>query len=150
SSRSSAGGNVTTTAQLRGRYTHDRDQHFDKFLEAQGVNWVLRTVATNTKPDMEVNVIGDKWTLITHVAIKTLTWHFRIGKEAVIRGPDGTDQQAIFLLHGNTLVQENIGGVASNVKVERHFTKKGMEQVMTHLPSNTVGIRFFKRETTTY
>ncbi|CAL4089238.1 unnamed protein product [Meganyctiphanes norvegica] len=130
--------------EYSGMYTHLRDEHFDEFLKAIGTGFLVRKIATNSFPSVEIKVNGDSWSIETKTLPKTWSWTFKIGQEIMLEFFPYSDVKAVFTLDGNNLLQTNPDD--PDVITERVFTDDGMEQKMTHKPSNTVCRRYFKRE----
>lgn len=45
------------------------------------VGFMKRKMALSVKPSVEVQVEGDKWKLVTHTPVSTVTWSFTLGSE---------------------------------------------------------------------
>merc|ERR1711915_756960 len=129
---------------MAGSYKHEKDDNFEAILNKQGFNIITRKMLGSVHPAVEITIDGNKWTITTKVAVKTMVHTFNIGEEAELEGPDGNKQKVKMILEGNALVQNNLGD-KKDMEVKRIFKDDGFDMVMTHIPSGTVGTRIFKR-----
>ncbi|CAL4126115.1 unnamed protein product, partial [Meganyctiphanes norvegica] len=130
--------------QFAGSYKHEKDDNFEAILNKQGFNFVLRKMLGSVHPSVEITVDGKKWTIVTTIPIKSVTHEFIIDEEIELESPDGKKQKVIFTLEGNTLTQKQLGDKKDTI-VERRFAEDGIHMKITHIPSGTVGTRYFKR-----
>merc|ERR1719320_607074 len=130
--------------QFAGSYKHEKYDNFEAILSQQGFNIILRKMLGSVHPSVDITIDGNKWTITTKAAVKTMIHSFNIDEECELEGPDGKPQKCIFTLEGDALVQKPLGD-KKDTEVKRSFKDDGFDMMITHIPSGTVGTRIFKR-----
>lgn len=74
-------------------------ENFDAYMKEIGVGWAMRLTAKGIKPRLIISEAGDKWTLRTESAIKTLSYEFTPGVEFDETTADGREVKVNHLLH---------------------------------------------------
>lgn len=63
-----------------GKYTLLRNENFDEFLAANGANWLIRKMATNSTPTLDVTQDGDKFHIRLASLVHTKEAQFTAGE----------------------------------------------------------------------
>ncbi|KAK3868433.1 hypothetical protein Pcinc_026184 [Petrolisthes cinctipes] len=130
-------------ANFSGTYKNDNNENLDAFLSQLGMNKMMRSIAVKGRPTMEVKVEGDEWTITISSSLKVVRWNFTLGEEVEVEGVEGKGK-VVFTLEGNVLTQTPRG--ESRTTSVRTFTPEGVDLKLTHIPSDTVAYRHFKRQ----
>jgi len=95
------------SADFVGKYDLVASENFDEFLQALGVNWILRKTANALKPSVELVDNSDgTWTWKTVSTFKSTDIKFKLDEEFDETRMDGTKVKSIISLDGNKLVQK--------------------------------------------
>nr|XP_053648499.1 fatty acid-binding protein-like [Cherax quadricarinatus] len=108
------------------------------------MSFLVRKLALQIKPTIQVEVKDDEWTITSLMTFKTLVWNFKLGEETVVDTTEGTTK-VIFTLEEDKLIQTPVTKNDKAMMSVRHFTDEGMVQTLTHKASGTTAIRHFRR-----
>jgi hypothetical protein len=105
--------------KFEGKWRMESSENFDKYMEAVGVGFMLRKVASTLKPDLIFVKDGDdKWKMRTESTFKTTEISFKLGEEFDEETADGRKVKTVMTLEDNKLVQSQKGDVDSTLTRE--------------------------------
>jgi len=100
---------MAAEGNLVGKYTLDTSENFDEFLKTLGVGFVMRKMATASKPTVEINNEGDDYSIKTTTTFKTSEIKFKIDEEFEETRLDGVIVKTKISKDGNKLIQQQFG-----------------------------------------
>ncbi|OQV22369.1 putative Cellular retinoic acid-binding protein 1 [Hypsibius exemplaris] len=133
-------------ADITGTYKLTSSEHFDDYLKAVGVNFILRKLATTVESaTVEITKNGEEYTIKTTTAVKSAEIKFKLGEPFTEHTMDGRDVETTFTLEGNLLkqVQHDIKGGFDSFS-DREFN--GDELITTMRCKDAVAVRKYKKE----
>lgn len=101
-----------------GKWRLEESENFDKYMEAVGVGFMLRKVATTLKPDLVFAADGEGWKMRTESTFKTTEIGFKLGEEFEEETADGRKMKTTMTLDENKLVQSQKGAVDTTLTRE--------------------------------
>lgn len=130
--------------QFAGKYVFDKSDNFEAFVQKMNMTADKQKLALDSKPEIDISVNGDAWTITTNHGQRTTVSSFKLNQVTEVEGGTEGKSQVIFKLDGNTLRQEGVES-SSVLVLDRTFHDTGLTMVMKHKPSNTTAKRHFKR-----
>ena len=101
----------------------ESSENFDEYMKAVGVNVFTRKVAGSLKPNYVISAEPDNFlNLRTESTFKNSDMKFKLGEEFDETTSDGRKCKSVVRLEGNTLIQDQNGGVPS--VITRELTDK--------------------------
>ena len=137
----------TMSANFVGKYQRTSAERYEEFLDALGVNVLLRKAATSLNLFVEVSEEGGNWTIRTSTTLKTVELKFKLDEESEETTPDGREVKAVNKMEGNKLVTVQTAkkeGVKST-KAVREFNGDELIQTMEIIGSDISCVQRFKR-----
>lgn len=101
-----------------GKWRLESSDNFDKYMEAAGVGFMLRKMATTLKPDVVFVADGDSYKMRTESTFKNTEITFKFGEEFDEETADGRKMKTTMSLEGKTLTQAQKGAVDSTLTRE--------------------------------
>lgn len=101
-----------------GRWSLQTSENFDKYMEAVGVGFMLRKVATTLKPDLLFAADGEGWKMRTESTFKTTEISFKLGEEFDEETADGRKMKTTMTVEGSILTQAQKGEVDTTLTRE--------------------------------
>ena len=134
-------------AIAKGKYQRVSAEKYDEFLNALGVNFLLRKAATASTPSMEVTEEGGVWNIKTSTTLKSMELKFKIGEPFEETTADGREVSALVTLDGNKFTCEQTAKKEGqkSTKTVREFTDEGCTITMEIPGSSLVCVQKFKR-----
>ncbi|XP_064612265.1 sodium/calcium exchanger regulatory protein 1-like [Liolophura sinensis] len=117
-------------ATLAGHWKLDTTENFDEYMEAVGVGYVLRKLASTAKPEQHISVDGDNWTIKTTSLVKNTEIKFTLGQEFDETTADGRKVKTTATLDGNKLTMNQTGVKVPSI-LTRELQEDGKTMVMT-------------------
>ena len=127
--------------QIGGKYSFVSQENFDEYLKAADIGMLKRKLIAASKPDMIVEVDGNRYTVTTILKLKTLKIAFTLGQ--VYEADPGTDRitKYITVKDGNALVTREVEDPESVVIM--NITDDGF--IMTMATRGVIAVRVFGR-----
>jgi len=66
---------------FEGKWKLESSENFDEYMQALGVNFMLRKVAATAKPAMIITRSGDVYTIKSESSVKNTEFSFKFGEE---------------------------------------------------------------------
>lgn len=131
----------------KGKYERTSAEKYDEFLQALGVNFILRKAATASTPHMEVTEEGGQWTIKTSTILTSMELKFKVGENFDEKTPDGREVNSIVSVEGNKFicVQTAKKEGEKSTKSIREFTDDGCTVTIEVKDTDVVCIQVFKR-----
>lgn len=101
-----------------GKWRLEESENFDKYMEAVGVGFMLRKVATTLKPDLVFEADGEGWKMRTESTFKTTEINFKLGEEFDEETADGRKMKTTMTFDANKLLQSQKGEVDTTLTRE--------------------------------
>ncbi|PAV82078.1 hypothetical protein WR25_26997 [Diploscapter pachys] len=76
-------------SQFQGYWKLDKSDNFDEYMKEVQVALVTRKIASTLKPDLDIKIEGNKWTLHSESTFKNHTLVFTLDEEFEETTPDG-------------------------------------------------------------
>jgi len=130
--------------QFAGKYVYEKSDNFEAFVQKMNMTADKQKLALDSKPEIDITVDGDAWTISTNYGHTTAVSSFKLNQVTEVEGGSEGKSQVIFKLNGTTLHQEAVEA-NSVLVVDRTFHDTGMTLVLKHKPSDTTARRHFKR-----
>ncbi|XP_022108882.1 fatty acid-binding protein, liver-like [Acanthaster planci] len=134
-------------AQFSGKYKLDNSENFEQFMQALGVNVLLRKVGSTTKPTLTIQTDdGKHFKFITESTFKNITVEFTLGEEYEATSQDGRETKNVVTLNDDKLTQieKPRDGKGKQVTYIRELTESGDLKV-TCILDDIVATRLYKR-----
>ncbi|XP_038059815.1 myelin P2 protein-like [Patiria miniata] len=135
-------------AHFKGTYKLDTSENFEPFMQALGVNVLLRKVGTTTKPTLKIETDdGKHFKFISESTFKNIKTEFTIGEEYEDTSPDGRKTKNVVTLNENKLTQleKPRDGKGKEVTYIRELTESGDLKV-TCILDDIVATRLYKNQ----
>lgn len=131
---------------FQGKFKHERSENLEAFLAANGVNWVIRKMAANTSPELDITQDGDKFCIKLQSMFHSKESNFTVGEEFEEAQLSGDVMKIKPEWDGNKLVMHYTPKVEGQGKPQK-FTRElqGDELVMTLELDDVVAKRIFKK-----
>ncbi|NXY16507.1 FABPI protein, partial [Atrichornis clamosus] len=127
-----------------GTWKIDRNENYEKFMEAMGVNMVKRKLGAHDNLKITIQQDGNKFTVKEASNFRNIEIEFTLGVNFEYSLADGTELSGSWNLEGNKLVgtftRKDNGKV---LKAYREIV--GDELVQTYVYEGVESKRFFKR-----
>jgi len=128
-----------------GKYELTSSEHFDDYLKAVGVNFILRKLATTVEwASVEITRDGDLYMMKTTTAVKSAELKFKLGEPFKEHTMDGRDVETTFVLDGNVLMQTQHDG-KNNLDTSTERVFNGDELVTTLRCKDVASVRKYKK-----
>lgn len=130
-------------AEFVGTYKFEKDDgKFDDFLKAMNVSYLIRKVAINTSPTIDISVKDDGTFVVkTSSTFKTSSIEFKLNEEFEENRMDGVNVKTIITKEGNKLIQKQSG--EPPVEIIREFTDGKLTTTCKCL--DVVNVREYKK-----
>ncbi|XP_032542348.1 fatty acid-binding protein, intestinal [Chiroxiphia lanceolata] len=129
---------------FNGTWKIDRNENYEKFMEALGVNMMKRKLGAHDNLKITIQQDGDKFTVKEASNFRTIELEFTLGANFDYSLADGTEMSGNWNLEGNKLVgtftRKDNGKV---LKAYREIV--GDELVQTYIYEGVESKRIFKR-----
>jgi len=102
-----------------GKWQQISGEHYEEFLQALDVNWLLRKAAQVSNQKMEITKKGDNWNIYTSTVLKGMTQEFKLDEPYDERTPDMRDVKTTASFQNGKIV---IVEVAKNPKKHKGAT----------------------------
>ncbi|PAV60195.1 hypothetical protein WR25_21450 [Diploscapter pachys] len=76
-------------SQFQGYWKLDKSDNFDEYMKEVQVALMTRKIASTLKPDLDIKIEGNKWTLHSESTFKNHTLVFTLDEEFEETTPDG-------------------------------------------------------------
>ena len=126
-----------------GVYKHVSSENFDAFLQAVGINMLMRKAATSGTPTITVTVSGDHWKLVQTTKLRTNEMEFDLGQERQVKNLDGTTATSVITKEGDTLIEKR-SGEGRQMEVLREFS--GSQLKVTMKSKGVTAVRTFQKQ----
>ncbi|XP_017680587.1 PREDICTED: fatty acid-binding protein, intestinal isoform X1 [Lepidothrix coronata] len=127
-----------------GTWKIDRNENYEKFMEALGVNMMKRKLGAHDNLKITIQQDGNKFTVKEASNFRTIELEFTLGADFDYSLADGTEMKGNWNLEGNKLVgtftRKDNGKV---LKAYREIV--GDELVQTYIYEGVESKRIFKR-----
>ncbi|KAM3672019.1 fatty acid-binding protein, intestinal [Ammospiza nelsoni] len=127
-----------------GTWKVDRNENYEKFMEAMGIGMMKRKLGAHDNLKITIQQNGDKFNVKEASNFRTIEIEFTLGASFDYSLADGTELTGAWTLEGNKLVatftRKDNGKV---LKATREIV--GDELVQTYLYEGVESKRFFKR-----
>ncbi|XP_005427103.1 fatty acid-binding protein, intestinal [Geospiza fortis] len=127
-----------------GTWKVDRNENYEKFMEAMGIGMMKRKLGAHDNLKITIQQNGDKFNVKEASNFRTIEIEFTLGVNFDYSLADGTELTGAWTLEGNKLVatftRKDNGKV---LKATREIV--GDELVQTYLYEGVESKRFFKR-----
>ena len=135
------------SANFVGKYKRTSAERYEEFLDALGVNVLLRKAATSLNLFVEVSEEGGNWTIKTSTTLKTVELKFRLDEESEETTPDGREVRAVNKMEGNKLVtvQTAKKDGEKSTKSVREFNGDELVYTMEIVGGDITCVQKFKR-----
>ncbi len=80
---------------IEGSYVLVDSENFDEYLKSCGVNFIVRAIAKQFKPVLEVCQDGEYWVWRTVTPLKTIVIRYRFGESFETDFPDGSGRKVV-------------------------------------------------------
>ncbi|XP_050176543.1 fatty acid-binding protein, intestinal [Myiozetetes cayanensis] len=129
---------------FNGTWKIDRNENYEKFMEAMGVNMVKRKLGTRDNLKITIQQDGNKFTVKEASNFRTIEIEFTLGVDFDYSLADGTEMNGNWNLEGNKLVGTFTR--KDNRKVLKAYREiVGDELVQTYVYEGVESKRIFKR-----
>ncbi|NXM05170.1 FABPI protein, partial [Tyrannus savana] len=129
---------------FNGTWKIDRNENYEKFMEAMGVNMMKRKLGAHDNLKITIQQDGNKFTVKEASTFRTIEIEFTLGVSFDYSLADGTEMNGNWNLEGNKLVgtftRKDNGKV---LKAYREIV--GDELVQTYIYEGVESKRIFKR-----
>nr|CAI5869341.1 unnamed protein product [Callosobruchus analis] len=118
-------------AQIAGKYKLEKNENFEELLKKQGVPENYAKISDEDRPELAIEVNGDKIKISTESKLKNNEVEYHVGKQITEHLFSSVPLKSTAKLDGNTLTIESIspeGGAKSLTRVYT-FTDTGLEVV---------------------
>ena len=126
-----------------GVYKLVSSENFDAFLQAMGLNVLMRKAATSGTPTITVSVSGDQWTLKQENKLRTNVMEFQLGVQRDVKNLDGKSATSIVTKEGDTLVERR-SGEGRQAEIIREFTDSQLKVTMKL--EGVTAVRVFQKQ----
>jgi len=138
-------------ANIEGTYELTKSDKFDEYMEAVGVGWSTRKMASLLKPTTEIKKEGDQITIKTISSFKTTELKFKLGEKFKEETADGRKCDSIIVMEGDSKMKHNQICNGQDLVMYREFTPDQMV-VTLHGPvipdkEKIVCVRTYKKKT---
>ena len=127
--------------QLKGKWVLVSSENFDDYMKEVGVSWATRQIGSRAKPNVIIDVNGNKVTIDTESVFKNTHLEFTLGEEFDETTPDGRQVKSIFVFEDGKLVCTQKGKVDSTIS--RYL--EGEEMVTVCVANSVTSTRKYKR-----
>lgn len=130
-----------------GKYTLARNDKFDDFLAANGVNWMIRKMATSSTPSLDVTQENDKIHMKLHSMVATKEFNFTVGESFEETQQNGAVMKVTPKWEDKKLVMVYEPKEADSVGKPQTHTRElvGDELILTLQVDDVTAKRFFKK-----
>ncbi|NWR36206.1 FABPI protein, partial [Tachuris rubrigastra] len=129
---------------FNGTWKIDRNENYEKFMEAMGVNMMKRKLGAHDNLKITIQQDGDKFTVKEASNFRTIEIEFTLGVNFDYSLADGTEMNGNWNLEGNKLVGTFTR--KDNQKVLKAYREiVGDELVQTYVYEGVESKRIFKR-----
>lgn len=130
-------------AEFVGTYKFEKDDgKFDDLLKVMNVSFVIRKVAVNTSPTIEISVADDgTFTVKTISTFKNSELKFKLGEEFEEKRMDGITVKTTITKEGNKLIQKQVADPP--VEITREFN--GNKLITTCKCKDVVNVREYTK-----
>ncbi|XP_037086711.1 fatty acid-binding protein, muscle-like [Pollicipes pollicipes] len=130
--------------QFAGSYQFVSADNDEALLTALGVAAAKRKIVLNLKPEVNVSVDGDHWTISTASAIHSSKREFDLGQPHQFTAQDGRAVTGTVTKEGNKLVETQRHEQGLDLEITREFTDSQM--IMTSKVGDVVSVRVHQRK----
>ncbi|CAI4222218.1 unnamed protein product [Auanema sp. JU1783] len=93
--------------QFAGRWKQVKQENFEDYLKASGVNLLLRKVASTSNPSIEFKKNDDgSWTFYFYSTVKNGKFRFQLGEETEEITPDGRKFKSTITVENGKLIHK--------------------------------------------
>ncbi|XP_037094897.1 fatty acid-binding protein homolog 6-like [Pollicipes pollicipes] len=131
-------------AQFAGSYQFVSADNDEALLTAMGLGAMKRKILLNIKPDVDISVDGDHWTLSTVSAIHTNKREFDLGQPHQFTRPDGKAVTGMVTKEGNKLLETQKHEQGVSLEITREFIDSQM--VITRKIGEVVSVSVHERK----
>jgi len=114
-------------AHFNGKYKLESSENFDQFMQALGVNYLLRKVGNTTKPTLTIETDGKHFKFLSESTFKNIKVEFNLDEEYEDSSPDGRKTKNTVSLKDDKLTQteKSLDGKGKEVTYIRELTDNG-------------------------
>ncbi|CAD6195043.1 unnamed protein product [Caenorhabditis auriculariae] len=115
------------------------------YLKEVGVGMLLRKMAANIKPTLDIKIEGDEWTMTSTSSFKTHAVKFKLGQEFDDKTADGRDVLSKFTVENDKLVQKETGKNGGKDSTILRFVEGGNKLSVTCECNGVKSVRTYEK-----